>query len=172
MGDLFGLNTAVFSPCRTWRYELWRRWNEGLSTCVFVGLNPSTADETVDDPTIRRCVNYAREWGFGSFCMLNLFAFRATDPGWMKEQADPIGPDNDVTLESVCANAGLVVAAWGVHGTHRGRDRDVVERGLLGDYAVLDVTKDGHPSHPLYLPKTLVPLHHQTRQPVLLGGSQ
>lgn len=172
MGDLFGLNTAVFSPCRTWRYELWRRWDVSRPTCVFVGLNPSTADETTDDNTIRRCITYAREWGFGSLCMLNLFAFRATKPSVMRRVEDPVGPDNDATLERVCRDAGLVVAAWGVHGTHRNRAGEVVNRNLLGEYAVLDLTRDGIPGHPLYLPKTLVPVHHATHEPVPLPKEQ
>ena len=77
---------ADISPCGRYRYSLWRKWGPG-ATCMFVGLNPSTADETADDPTIRRCMAFARDWGYGALCMANLFAYRATDP------ADDNAPD-------------------------------------------------------------------------------
>ncbi len=84
---------AHLSICRRYRYALLRRWGEGKNA-MFIGLNPSTADETADDPTIRRCVSFAKAWGFGGLCMANLFAYRATNPADMLMQADPIGPDN------------------------------------------------------------------------------
>lgn len=144
---------AEFSPCRTYRYDLWRSWNEGYGEVAFIGLNPSTADETLDDPTIRRCMAYAKGWGFAGVHMLNLFAFRATDPAIMKKADEPIGPDNDEIISTVAKKCTVVVAAWGVHGTHRGRDREV--RKLVPDLHTLKLTKAGHPNHPLYLPKTL-----------------
>lgn len=147
-------STAVFSPCRRYRYELWRRWAKGPAV-AFVCLNPSTADETQDDPTVRRCINYAKAWGFGAFCMLNLFAYRATDPAEMKRQADPIGPANDRAIFAVCNWVNLVVAAWGVHGTHQDRHRWAIKN--LANLHHLGLTKDGHPRHPLYLQKDLKP---------------
>lgn len=122
---------------------------------MFVGLNPSTADETNDDPTIRRCIGFAKAWGFSGLVMTNLFAFRATDPKDMKRAADPVGTENDETLVKLAACCGLVVAAWGAHGSYRGRDREV--RALLPNLHYLKLTKDGHPSHPLYLPGDLTP---------------
>jgi hypothetical protein len=152
--------TAVFSHCRRYRYSLWRIWSGLLSTgkgyALFVGLNPSTADETFDDPTIRRCVGFARSWGYDGLCMANLFAFRATDPAEMLSQADPVGEENDRYLVECAAGAGVVVTAWGVCGVHRGRDLEV--RALLPDLHYLKLTKDGHPSHPLYLPGNLRPV--------------
>ena len=122
---------------------------------MFVGLNPSTADETQDDPTIRRCIAFAKAWGYGGVCMTNLFAYRATLPEVMKATSDPVGPDNDEYLRALAADAGVVVAAWGANGTHKGRDAEV--RKLLPELHCLALTKDGHPGHPLYLRKTLTP---------------
>lgn len=140
--------SAVLSPCRLYRYELWRRWSDAAA-CVFVGLNPSTADETNDDPTIRKCVGYAKRWGYGSLCMVNLFAFRATLPKDMLAADDPIGPDNDATLKRLAADAGIVIAAWGNDGGHLGRDKAVM--AMLPELHCLKQNKDGSPAHPLYL---------------------
>jgi hypothetical protein len=148
-------STACFSPCRTYRYSLWREWIGGDGYAMFIGLNPSTADESSDDPTIRRCIAFAKSWGFSALCMTNLFAFRATLPEVMKKAADPIGPDNDWYLLESARNAGVVVAAWGVHGTHLGRATDVQQMHLNLHY--LRLTNGGHPGHPLYLPQTLRP---------------
>lgn len=122
---------------------------------MFVGLNPSTADETRDDPTIRRCMAFAKAWGYGGLCMTNLFSFRATDPKDMKAAADPVGPENDAHLLALAEGAGVIIAAWGANGTHKGRDKDV--RKLLPTLYCLAMTKGGHPGHPLYLPKILTP---------------
>jgi hypothetical protein len=122
---------------------------------MFVGLNPSTADETLDDPTIRRCIGFAKDWGYSGLCMTNLFAFRATDPAKMLAAQDPVGPDNDKVLQELAQNAGVVVAAWGTHGAHLKRDAHV--RSLLTRLHCLRLTKAGFPGHPLYLPKNLTP---------------
>ena len=141
--------SAVFSPDRVYRYELRRTWGPG-PVVAFIGLNPSTADETVDDPTIRRCIGFAKRWGYGGLVMLNLFAFRATDPRDMRAADDPVGPDNDRHLIAATSESGLVVAAWGVHGAYRNRDREVA--GLLAwNLMALGLTRDGHPRHPLYV---------------------
>jgi hypothetical protein len=116
---------------------------------MFVGLNPSTADATNDDPTVRRCINYAKDWGYAALCMTNIFAFRATDPRDMKAVSDPIGPENDAHLSRLASQAGIVVAAWGCHGIHRGRSSHVLK--LMPLLHALHVTKDGDPGHPLYL---------------------
>lgn len=151
--------SAKFSPCRSYRYTLDRAWIGGSGTVNFVGLNPSTADETVDDPTIRRCIAYAKAWGFQSMRMLNLFAFRATDPRDMMAAADPIGPENDEYLR-VHIGEGLTVAAWGAGGWYRGRGPFI--RDIYPQLKVLRLTQGGHPAHPLYLPKTLVPIEWST----------
>lgn len=160
--DLFGGTGAEamergarLSPCRTYRYALWRRWGRG-HYAMFIGLNPSTADETQDDPTIRRCIGFARAWGYSGLCMANLFAYRATEPADMKKAADPIGWENDSTLSAWAHDAGVVVAAWGAHGTYKRRDQSV--RLLVPGLHYLRLTKDGHPGHPLYLPGSLQPV--------------
>lgn len=115
-------------------------------------LNPSTADATQDDPTIRRCIGFARDWGYGSLKVVNLFAFRATDPSILEGAADPIGPENDRHLVETCQQADLVVAAWGNYGRLLGRDRQVV--ALLASHSeimCLGSTKCGNPRHPLYV---------------------
>lgn len=153
--------TAVFSPNRAYRYQLWRRFdNDRPATgfAMFVGLNPSTADETADDPTVRRCIRYAWDWGFDGLVMTNIFAFRATDPAVMKLVVEPVGPENDATLVDLAQRAGIVVAAWGTHGSHRGRG--VMVWGRLRRVCrlhVLKLTKDGAPAHPLYLRANLEP---------------
>lgn len=159
--DLFGgtaaeamERSATLSACRTYRYALWRRWGRG-DYAMFIGLNPSTADETNDDPTIRRCIGFARAWGYGALCMANLFAYRATDPADMKKATEPVGWENDHALKTLAAGAGVVVAAWGAHGTYKGRDQSV--RLMVPNLHFLRLTKDGHPGHPLYLPASLRP---------------
>lgn len=155
--------SAKFSPCRTWRYKLSRIWGPRNGRVVFIGLNPSTADESEDDPTIRRCIGFAKTWGYGGIYMLNLFAFRATDPRDLKRATDPIGPENDKRLVSAAQRANIVVAAWGVHGTLHNRSENFIENVypwyLRDNLSCLGHTKNGHPKHPLYLPKT-TPLCH------------
>lgn len=145
---------AVFSPCRQYRYKLWRTWHSEKPFLNVIGLNPSTADETVDDPTIRRCIQFAKDWGYGGLIMSNLFAFRATLPSVMKAQADPIGIENDQWLQASAAQAGLVLAAWGNDGEYLNRGRTVA--AMIRNLHCLGVTKSGQPKHPLYLPKTTV----------------
>ncbi len=153
-------SAAIFSACRRYRFELWRRWAPG-PYCMFLCLNPSTADETKNDPTVTRCIDYAKRWGYSAFVMTNIFAFRATDPRVMKAEANPIGCKNDETIIRLAEGAGVVVAAWGVHGDHLDRGGEVVyilEREGFKRLTCLRKTRDGHPSHPLYLPKTLTPI--------------
>jgi hypothetical protein len=149
---------AEFSTCRTWRYSLWRIWDwQGFANCVaFIGLNPSTADENIDDPTIRRCIDFAKRWGYGGLYMLNLFAFRATDPAVMKAAPDPIGPENDRQLAYYQSNVGRVVAAWGKHGSHANRAA-AIRKILRGPLHCLGVNNDGSPKHPLYVKGDTVP---------------
>lgn len=156
---------AVFSGDRLHRYVLWRLWNARVPGethlpryAMVIGLNPSTADEQHDDPTVRRCINYAKSWGYDGLVMTNLFAYRATNPHVMFGAADPIGPENDDWLVQLAQNAALVVAAWGVHGTFRGRAAHVTR--LLAPHAPLhciSTTRAQQPGHPLYLRGDLVP---------------
>lgn len=157
--DLIAARRTVFSPCRTWRYALWRNFGGRLddgSYVLFIGLNPSTADEQQDDATIRSCVSFARAWGVSALCMANLFAYCATDPSDMLAVEDPIGPENDQYLTALAHNATLVVAAWGNLGSHLGRDRAV--RARIPNLHCLKITGAGQPHHPLYLPGTLRPI--------------
>ncbi len=149
---------TILSPCRTYHYTLWREFDGlvGNGYAMFIGLNPSTADEINDDPTIRRCVAFAKAWGYGALCMTNLFAFRASKPGDMIAAADPIGPDNDSQLVELARGARVVVAAWGTNGTHLGLDAAV--RTLVTDLHCLKKTQAGHPGHPLYLRADLKPI--------------
>jgi hypothetical protein len=142
--------TAYLSPCRTWRYSLTRDVAPltGEGTVVFVGLNPSTADETQDDPTIRRCVGFAQRWGYARLKMLNLYAYRATDPRELRTAADPVGPDNDHVLSVVFGGCDLIVAAWGV-GAAPARVAAIMDWPLR-PRVCLGLTKDGAPRHPLY----------------------
>ena len=159
--DLFGgtvaeamERSATLSPCRAYRYALWRRWGRG-PYAMFIGLNPSTADETNDDPTIRRCIAFARAWGYEALCMTNLFAYRATNPADLKKTSEPIGWGNDRTLRDLAPGAGVVVAAWGAGGSYLRRSDSV--RLMVPGLHYLRLTKDGHPGHPLYLPANLEP---------------
>jgi len=155
--------SAVLSPCRRYRYELWRRWSNE-PTCVFIGLNPSTADATQDDPTIRKCVGYAKRWGYGALCMVNLFAFRATKPSDMLVAEDPVGPENNITLGRLALNSARIIAAWGNHGRHLSRDARVMD--MLPQLYCLKVNQDGSPAHPLYLPGSVVPFRYDRPEPV------
>ena len=165
-----GPHGAYFSECRKFRYSLWRRWDDNLSfwtcanvepnadLCCFIGLNPSTADEKLDDPTIRRCIGFAKDWGFNGLVMLNIFAYRATDPKDMKAFPAPEGPLNNLAICTVAGLVGRTVAAWGVHGVHRNRGLWVKPLLLEHHPVCLGLTKGGHPKHPLYLPKNSVPV--------------
>ncbi|MFB6298175.1 MAG: DUF1643 domain-containing protein [Salinirussus sp.] len=147
---------AVLSEDREYRYQLSRRWDTTAPTAAFVMLNPSTADETDDDPTIRRCLGYAREWGCGTLLVGNLFAFRTSDPADLSAHPAPVGPENDAWLARIADRADRVVAAWGTKGTLL--DRDVAVREHLDcQFYALDTTKDGHPNHPLYQPSGIEP---------------
>ncbi len=149
-------NTAKFSECRKYRYALWRTWDISKPYVMFVGLNPSTADEKTDDPTLTRCINYAKSWGYGGVCMVNLFAFRATEPNVMKAAKDPMGKDNNDWLKKLANDSGLIVAAWGNDGSYLGRSKKV--RELLPNLHCLNINKSGEPAHPLYQKANLLPM--------------
>jgi len=144
---------ATFSQDRVYRYQLVRSTgcpNQALVN--FVGLNPSTADESSDDPTVRRLIGFARRRGFGSFILTNLYAFRATDPRALTLAADPIGPENFTYLAAAARDSQCIVPCWGTHGALRSRGREVLKLlRRLGDIRVFGLTKGGEPIHPLYL---------------------
>ena len=144
---------AVYSDCETYRYALTREWDAGGRKLMFVMLNPSTASELKNDPTVERCERRARALGFGAFRVTNLFAFRATDPADLRAAAEPVGPENDATLREGAAWADQIVAAWGVHGTHldQGTGVTALLRAMEVPLFHLGLTRDGHPRHPLYV---------------------
>jgi hypothetical protein len=150
---------AQFSDCRTWRYALWRTWNEEDGHVMFIGLNPSTADENKDDPTVRRCIRFAKTWGFGGIHMLNIFAFRATKPSDLFNAKDPIGPENNRFLEMYHDPAGRTIACWGAYGSYG--DRGEAVAAMLKGLDCLGTTKDGHPRHPLYLKADTEPIPYE-----------
>lgn len=147
---------AVFSDDRRYRYLLWRQWSGVERLVLFVALNPSTADERDDDPTIRRCRGYARAWGASGFMVANLFAFRATRPVDLLSALEPVGKDNDSWLQLASLVSATTVACWGNHGRHLDRSACVLR--LLKPVTVLKVNRTGEPCHPLYLPQGLKPI--------------
>lgn len=149
-------STAVYSDCERYRYALTRSWDETGRKLVFIMLNPSTADETRNDPTLERCERRARAMGYGAFRVVNLFAWRATDPKDLKASDAPEGPDNMSVLQDACDWADSVIAGWGVHGAHLGQGPRIA--GLLNTPLThLGLTKDGHPRHPLYVSYAVLP---------------
>src|SRR5581483_1096528 len=152
------MQAAVFSADRAYRYRLSRAWGDGARVC-FVLLNPSTADETQDDPTIRRCIGYAKDWGFGGLEIVNLFALRSTDPRALYRHLEPEGrPENDEHILQAAHDSELVIVAWGSHGSLNHRS-SVVAPALkrVAPTFCLSVLKDGAPGHPLYLPRSAKP---------------
>ena len=156
---------ATISECGKYRYDLWRTWNESGRSVLFVCLNPSTADATNDDPTIRRCMGFARAWGYGKMDVANLFAYRATNPSELLRVSDPIGACNDDWLYHLMGESSMVVAAWGNRGGLLNRaDEFMCMIPLLTKVHCLGVNKSGQPKHPLYLPKDAA-LQLYTSQP-------
>lgn len=153
MNGLLVNKNATFSDCRKYRYALSRTWNGKKKTILFIGLNPSTANEKIDDPTIRRCINYAQNWGYGSLLMVNLFAYRATLPSELKNVKNPIGNDNDLHIIELSKKADIAVAAWGNEGTLLNRDKEI--KKILPNLMCLKINKSGQPAHPLYQKKDL-----------------
>lgn len=154
MANLLEERSAYFSADRKYRYWLKIVWNPDLPLLIVIGLNPSTADELKDDPTVRKCKEFARRLHCGGLLMLNIFSFRATKPEVMMLEEDPIGPENNrILLEHVCSRTAFItIAAWGVNGVHRKRCYEV-ESMLKGRLRCLRITpKTGHPEHPLYIP--------------------
>ena len=147
---------AVLSDDREYRYRLTRTWDTAKPTLAFIMLNPSTADETENDPTIRRCLGYAKDWGYGSLVVGNLFAYRTPEPSQLRNHPNPVGPENDDHLRRICDDAEMVVAAWGTDGDLHDRDCEVADLLDVSLYA-LNTTKHGHPNHPLYQPKDAEP---------------
>jgi hypothetical protein len=144
---------AVYSDCEIWRYTLTRIWAPHGPRALFIMLNPSTATEVQNDPTVERCERRARALGFGAFRVTNIFAYRATDPRVMRAAADPVGPGNDAAILDSLPWADAVICAWGTHGAHldRGPRVEAMLRASGRPLLALGVTQAGHPQHPLYI---------------------
>ncbi|MDW8313769.1 MAG: DUF1643 domain-containing protein [Rhodovarius sp.] len=157
-------SAAGFSPCGRYRTWLERRWDGAAfgsgGHVAFIGMNPSTADEEADDPTVAGCMARARAWGFGAAVMLNAFAYRATDKRRLLEVADPIGPGNDEAILYYSARAALVIAAWGrPPAPLAGRGAELAEALRRAGIALmcLATNADGSPRHPLYVRRDAIP---------------
>lgn len=155
---------AFFSKCLKYRYKLWRVWDMAKPPLLIILLNPSKANATENDNTIRWLINYATKNGFGGILVVNLFAFRATMPDDMKRAEDPVGPENDKhivdSVRAITKSGGKVVVAWGTHGSFKERDRDVLKlvnrtmRNIGHDTRralCFGHTVAGYPTHPVRL---------------------
>jgi hypothetical protein len=145
-------SVAMFDVSSRYRYSLWRAWSAYNPRIVFILLNPSTADEEKNDPTIRRCIGFARAWKFGSVEVVNLFAYMATDARELLKIDDPVGEENNYFLIQAVERCSTLVIGWGIRGTLLGRDSQVLSL-LAGrkDVFCLGITKNGQPRHPLYV---------------------
>lgn len=147
------ISGAEFSPSGIFRYRLWRVWNSDLPRLAVCMLNPGTADAEKNDPSVRRCIGFAKAWGHGGLVVINMFAFRATDPQKMFGTEDPIGPRNDWIIQDSAIEYGEILVAWGAGGKHKDRAGHVL--GLLeqenAKIYCLGKTKHGYPKHPLYV---------------------
>lgn len=152
-------SVAVYSDCERYRYTLTRVWDAAGRRALFVMLNPSTATEVQNDPTVERCERRARALGFGAFRVVNIFAWRATDPRDMRAAAEPVGAENDAAILEGADWADQIIAAWGAHGAHlaRGAAVEHLLREAGAEVWHLGLTKAGHPRHPLYLAYTQQP---------------
>lgn len=162
---------ATFAPGRLYRYRLWRIWNPALPRALFILMNPSTADEVRNDPTIERCYRRVMAWRrrgllFGGIEVCNVFAWRETDsrllPRLIAAGLDIVGPDNDFHIESAARAADLIVCGWGQPGNLLGRGRRVLELLEGRELHALAINADGTPQHPLYIgyDAELLPLPH------------
>lgn len=160
---------SVFSADRVYRYCLWRIWRNIAAPkfCMFLMLNPSTADDDSLDPTLRRCQDFAQAWDMDGMAICNLFAFRSTDPEAMKAADDPCGEDNDLWIARIAGDATTIICGWGVHGSHQRRDDAVrvLFNSIGKELHCLGTNKDGSCKHPLYTPaNTLLEKYNLNRK--------
>jgi hypothetical protein len=152
---LYISQNARLSRCTLYRYSLERCWAGGKGRALFIGLNPSTADHRKDDPTIRRCVGFAKSWGFEAMEIVNLFAFRATYPTDLKQALKPIGPANNSWISKAIGRSDLAIACWGNDGDFLNRDKYLLKR--YPNLHCLKINSSQQPAHPLYLKANLNP---------------
>jgi len=148
--------SACFSECREYRYTLHREWDSGAPFVLFIGLNPSKADEKKDDPTIRRCISFSKDWGYGGLTIVNLFAYCSHDPNELFKTIDPIGPKNDSIIKKYISKAEKIILIWGNHGDFLKRNEKILK--LIKKPFCLKINKNGSPAHPLYLKAILKPV--------------
>jgi len=153
-------SVALYSECERYRYALTRIWDAGGQRALFIMLNPSTATEVQNDPTVERCERRARALGFGAFRVCNIFAWRDTDPRAMRAAEDPVGPGNDAAILEGCDWADRIICAWGTHGAHLDRGPAVASLLRATDKPLwhLGLSKAGHPKHPLYISYSMQPV--------------
>lgn len=153
MFDLFTDSTAIFSTDRRHRYALWRRWDVEKACLNFIMLNPSTADEIKNDPTVERCERRARAAGYGGLLITNIFSLRSTDPAALYTDAEPTDDINDTSIMNTAKRAGKIICAWGTHGALRDRGNQVAAMLTAAgfDLYALKITGAGQPGHPLYI---------------------
>jgi hypothetical protein len=156
MSDLLTKTSAVISPCQMYRYELRRVWDDRLPLLPVCMLNPSTADASVNDPTILTLIHFGKLWGYGGLLVVNLYAFRSSSPAIMAQQGrHAFGPDNDrhikQTIRYAAQNGGKLLAAWGNGGDSGGYHNYIAltARDMGVDLVCLGTTKSGQPKHPL-----------------------
>ncbi len=153
---------AVMSPCETYRYKLWRIWDTQKPAVLFIMLNPSTADGKEDDATVRRCINFAKAWGYGGLYIGNLYGYRTKSPKilWAanNNKIDIVGPRNNEYIAEMARHASIIIYAWGTHGIGAFHQREKIKQ-FIGDKTphCLYILGSGMPGHPLYLPKNLTP---------------
>jgi hypothetical protein len=142
---------ANISIDKKYRYSLYRIWNDELPKVAFICLNPSIADDKIDDPTINRCIEFAKSWGYGGFYMLNLFAFRATNPSELTKVNDPIGMDNQNVILETITKVDKVICAWGNEGILLNQNKKILS--IIENPYCIKINSSGEPSHPLFLKK-------------------
>jgi len=147
---------ATWSPCKRYRYTLRRQGLQGMldpgfAAIGFLLLNPSTATEKKNDPTIRKCIGFATRWGFAELVIVNVYAFCSTDPAGLWTVDDPVGPENDAAIAEVAGQVEKLVCGWGKHARSERIER-VAELLVGREVFALAVNRDGSPQHPLYIP--------------------
>lgn len=152
---------AIFSEDKRYRYLLMREWDHNKPALMIIGLNPSTADETKNDPTIRRCIGFAKIWGYGKLFVTNLFAFRATYPEQLFISKNPIGVENDSWIKKISKDADKIVLAYGNHGKFNERHNEILK--IIKDPYCIKKSKNDMPMHPLYLKYTKFPIKYHPK---------
>lgn len=149
---------AIISSCGKYRYFLSRVVGNSEKILTFIMLNPSTANAIDDDPTIRRCLSFCTSLGYGILHVVNLFAYRSTNPSELLIVENPVGKENLDFIKNVVQNSDMTICAWGTKGSIKNQDKFIINFLKNFDLYALKITKNGHPSHPLYLKSDLKPI--------------